>query len=91
MTTKEAWLKIAKEFDKPKGPHKFCGLGLCAAINDLYNEKEITLEQWAQMKERIDKELKGIYFLIHQNGSGYYREDRPKRAAVARKFAEECE
>jgi hypothetical protein len=104
MTEKEAWLFIAERWDKEQDLHEnlflaggnqvtqgnFTSNGLCLSV--IYMEDTlIDFDTYSNMRRRIDDYLVlmgCVHGYAFPQGNGLYRKER---AALARKFAEECE
>lgn len=95
MTIKEAWIKIAEEFEKQDLESDITKHGLCYAIDMMeYNHTDwITYAEEDEMKNTIY-----IYMCVNNISSSYLfshntEEERKanmlKRAALARQFAAE--
>lgn len=90
LTEKQAWLFIAKEFEKKKQTI-VNGLGLCWAvtiIHDRIDAKTYYLMRCrlqALIKKRKNNLEHGRFLWPTTNSN------KPKRAKLARRFAKECE
>lgn len=91
LTEKKAWMVIARAFEKPLKFDKdgITSDGLCLAIGRLESMRLISYGMWVHMKMRIseygDANDRQFFFW------SCTPRNRPKRAALARQFAGECD
>lgn len=89
LTEKQAWLFIARAFEKPEKDDPISGMtecGLCRATNCLVETQQIEHAHYLRMKKRIQA-------VRRRHGSYIWpltKANRLKRAKLARKFAREC-
>lgn len=97
LTEKEAWLYLAELFDKPKidylgGYYITIGFrysyGLCACIANLETYNHIVKDVRHAMQERLYNFMGNIDTYLYLYPLNY--EGTKQRAALCRKFAEEC-
>lgn len=93
MTTKEAWLHIAEEFEAAKTDHDLASSGLCYAVRCLYVEHVITRDQHDAMRQQIKSHMNNLqnqgWFFPESFLFDFTPESFSKRAALARKFADD--
>lgn len=95
LTEKEAWLKIAKAFDRPHKLERATHLslerdislcGLCFALSQLHNHSVISSETYDKMNTQLTSYLRGKLYAFGDNAYQL----RKERADLARQFAAEC-
>lgn len=93
LTRRQAWLFLAKKFDSKRN-NPFNATGLCRATYLLAYREHIEWDVRDEMKNQIEKYGHTVlgwekgYFWPGENGFPS-RSDRPRRAALCRRFARE--